>query len=342
MIDSYFFFISGIIVVLAIAFDFLYTTLSFNGAGFMSRMLASAVSTVFLFFCKRSDSREFLKFSGLIHVLCSVTLWISLLWAGLYLIMLSSNLSIVNTASYIPADPLNKFYFSGYILSTLGLGEYIPNGHFWQIVTVLFSFSGLIFITTAITYLINLNSAVLHKRSLGLYISNLGESPDEIIINTYSEGSFERLIKYVPSLQAKINRHNQNHYAYPISHYFYSTSREESLVVSMAALSEALTVIKFHIDKKASVDKDLHPLHHSIHEFLKTIEQSFAVKASNYENISVDRKKLNERGISFIDDTSIGDKKKESTEKRRKLFSNLLKSSGWSWEKLYEGRPNEI
>ncbi len=335
MISSYPLFIGGLLIAVIIAFDFFYTTVSFNGSGFINRMAAVLLSSLFLNFQKQFKNRNILKFSGLSQVLCSIFLWIGLLWLGFFLMLMSSNYAVVHAGSHLPAGPINKFYFSGYVLSTLGNGEFLPGNEFWQVIVAVFSFSGFIFITTAITYLLNLNSAVLHKRSLALYISNLGDTPEEIAINNYSGGSFERLIKYAPELQAKINRHNQNHYAYPISHYFYSSNREESLIVNLANLSEALTIIRFHIDKKSTVDEDMHALHDSIHEFLSTAQQSFATKSKDYDEVPINEERLSDLGIPLID-VSFDEEEKKAVEKRRSIFSNLLESSGWSWNDLYD------
>jgi hypothetical protein len=41
---------------------------------------------------------------------------------------------------------VNKIFFTGYTLSTLGLGDIEPEGNFWDILTAILSFTGLILI----------------------------------------------------------------------------------------------------------------------------------------------------------------------------------------------------
>src|SRR5699024_2093721 len=244
MIDSYFLFIIGFIVVFLIISDFFYTTLSFNGAGYINRKLATAISSVFLFIRKYTKNRKIFKFSGLSQILLSIISWIGLLLLGFFLILLSSHSSVLYSTSRLPAGVINKLYFGSSVIASLGTGEFIPGDELWQLITLFFLLTGFIFITTAVSYLLNLNSAVIHKRSLALSISNIGETPEEIIDNTYSEGSFQALVRDASGLMSNMNKQKQNHYAYPISHFFFSTTREESFPVNLANPSEALTPFK--------------------------------------------------------------------------------------------------
>jgi hypothetical protein len=60
-----------------------------------------------------------------------------------------------------PTTVVNKIFY-GYTLSTLGLGDMEPEGNFWDILTAILSFTGLILIS--ITYLIPVVSAEIAKR----------------------------------------------------------------------------------------------------------------------------------------------------------------------------------
>ncbi|HLR77107.1 MAG TPA: hypothetical protein VK106_05565 [Balneolaceae bacterium] len=339
MIDSYFLFIIGFIVVFLIISDFFYTTLSFNGAGYINRKLATAISSVFLFIRKHTKNRKIFKFSGLSQILLSIISWIGLLLLGFFLILLSSHSSVLYSTSRLPAGVINKLYFGSSVIASLGTGEFIPGDELWQLITLFFLLTGFIFITTAVSYLLNLNSAVIHKRSLALSISNIGETPEEIIDNTYSEGSFQALVRDASGLMSNMNKQKQNHYAYPISHFFFSTTREESFPVNLANLSEALTLIKYNIDTKQGVKKNLRPLNESIDTFIEMAAQSFTVKTKEYGTVSLNEERLKKHGIHLIE-ASFDDKEKKAVERTRATLSNLLISSGWSWQDLYNKDSN--
>lgn len=250
------------------------------------------------------------------------------------MILSSADVAVIHTSSQAPASSVNVFYFSGYVLSTLGNGEFKPASENWQLVVVFFSFSGFIFITTGISYLLNLASAVIHKRSLALSISNLGGSPEEIVANTYQgNGSYDSLMNRVPDLQEKINKHNQNHFAYPISHYFYSTSKTESLAISLSNLDEALTIILYYTERSISVEKEISIIRNAIHEFLETIQHSFITELEEHEDVSPNITDLKRKGIPITSHRTAN--QISVLKKRRSLIAGFLKSSGWSWNDIY-------
>lgn len=269
----------------------------------------------------------------------SIISWIGLLLLGFFLILLSSHSSVLYSTSRLPAGVINKLYFGSSVIASLGTGEFIPGDELWQLITLFFLLTGFIFITTAVSYLLNLNSAVIHKRSLALSISNIGETPEEIIDNTYSEGSFQALVRDASGLMSNMNKQKQNHYAYPISHFFFSTTREESFPVNLANLSEALTLIKYNIDTKQGVKKNLRPLNESIDTFIEMAAQSFTVKTKEYGTVSLNEERLKKHGIHLIE-ASFDDKEKKAVERTRATLSNLLISSGWSWQDLYNKDSN--
>lgn len=332
-----FYLVLATVIVLITLVDFFYTTISFNGAGFLNKRVTGWFSSFFLYINKHSSSREPLRLSGLSQVLFSLGIWICLLWLGLLLLLLSSDSSIVNAQTLEPAGFVNKFYFSGFVLSTLGMGDYIPVGPVWQVVVTIFSFSGFIFITTGISYLLNLTSAVLQKRDLALFISNLGEKPEEILVNTYGNGDFSRLIKYSSTLQEKINKHNQNHYAYPLSHYFYSISRSESFAINVVNLDEALTIILHQVNLNDTVQKDLIPLRDALSKFLAMVEKSEVANFAEHIG-SPDLYHLEE-----VDkpEARLCEEERAAINSRRALLLGFLKSSGWSWNDIYSCTSSE-
>jgi len=327
----------GVLLIIAIASDFFYTTVSFNGAGILSRTISTAIAAIFLWVIRKTDSHVLFKFSGMSHILALVIAWIGLLWLGLFLLLMSDPSSVIHAPSQTAASAASKFYFSGYVLSTLGNGQYIPNGKSWQIIVAGFSFAGFIFITTAMTYLMNLTSAVIHKRKLSLFISNLGETPEEIIANSYNGTGFKRLTTVASDLQKMINEHSQNHYAHPGVHFFYSILRGESLSVNLTNLDEALTLLNTHIIKDKAVDEDLRPLRNAIDKFLYTIQHHF-IKTLDLEiEYKPDFQHLKQSGMSIDKELH----KENRTNKRRILLSGLLQSTGWSWKDVYKQGQNK-
>jgi len=329
-----FYLILGIAIVIITACDFFYTTVSFNGAGVVARNTSLALAAVFLWGNERTKHRKLFRYSGLTHILTLILLWIGLLWAGFFLLLMSDPGSVVEAGSGSRASALTKLYVSGYTLSTLGVGDYIPGTEGWQIIMAAFSFAGFIFITTAMTYLMSLTSAVIHKRNLSLFIANMGESPEEIIANSYDGESFPGLVNVAPTLREMINKHNQNHFAHPAVHYFYSTSRKESLSVNIANLDEALSII-FHLSEKpASVPHELRALRKAIDSYLDSIGHNFFTPIKDKINHTPDFQRLEEQQVT-LPDTHAAEDYAASFSERRSLLAGLLQSSGWRWNDIY-------
>jgi hypothetical protein len=87
----------------------------------------------------------------------------------------------MNVETNSPTTVVNKIFYTGYTLSTLGLGDMEPEGNFWDI--LILSFTGLILISIAITYLIPVVSAEIAKRKISVTINTIGGSVEEMLLN---------------------------------------------------------------------------------------------------------------------------------------------------------------
>jgi hypothetical protein len=329
-----FYLISGIVLIVVIGYDFFYTTLSFSGAGYLSRLMSRLLSALFLLLNRYIPHRKALRYSGVTHILSLIGLWIGLLWIGFFLLLMSDPDSVVEAGSGFAASTLTKLYVSGYTLSTLGVGDYIPGTERWQITMAAFSFVGFIFITTTMTYLMSLSTAVIHKRNLSLFIANMGVSPEEIVANSYHEERFAGLRKVAPTLREMINKHNQNHFAHPAMHYFYSRFRPESISINLTNLDEALSII-FHLGEKPdSADHELRALRKAIDSYLDSIGHNFFTPVKHDMEHTPDFETLQERDIISVS-RQTPEEYAAAVADRRTLLTGLLQSDGWSWQNIY-------
>lgn len=327
--------LSGILVLIAIGVDFFYTTLSFNGAGHLTRITNRALSGLFLFLNRHIPNRRALKFSGVTHILCLIVLWIGSLWFGFFLLLMSTPASVVEAGTGTAAGAFTKLYFSGYTLSTLGMGDYIPGTKAWQVVTSVFSFAGFIFITTAMTYLMSLTNAVTHKKKLALFISNLGDSPEEIVLNSYLGRKPALLMDRIPVLQDMINSHNQNHFAHPAVHYFHSSAKKESFSINLANLNEAIIIITYFIKYDSAVEKELRLLQDAIAKFLVTASHHYKPITKTALRDTPALESLGRQGIPTIDEPILSSADWQNIERRRAQLTGLLQSNGWNWQHIF-------
>ena len=118
--------LSGILIVALTAYDFFSTTLSSNGASFMTHRVSHFIWQSFLRMSRISGRPQLLKSAGISVILTLIVLWLGLLWLGLFLILLGDYDSVVTSAKSLPASALDKLYYSGYVLSTMGNGDFKP------------------------------------------------------------------------------------------------------------------------------------------------------------------------------------------------------------------------
>lgn len=270
-----FYLIIGIILVFIAATDILYTVLSSNGAGYLSKYSMKYTAAVFQLAARQSGSRKVLKYAGVSLLLSIIVVWILLLWTGVFFIFLYDQNSVFDSTTLIPAGTLDRFYFAGYLLSTLGNGDFKPQTGVWQIVAAVFTFSGFIFLTTAITYFVSIISAVSHKRLLAMTVFDLGASSDEICSTILKLNKGNQLSSEAVNLRTLFNNHTLNHTSYPISHYFFTQKRNRSASVAAAELNQALDKLREDEKHDENLAVQLEPLRNALNNYLQMLSERF-------------------------------------------------------------------
>lgn len=317
--------ISGAALLLFVSYDFFYTTLSASGAAPLARGVSFMLQGLLLLLV-RIFGRKAFSISGMLINLAVLTLWILLIWLGLFLVFSYHPEAIINSNGKV-ASTIERFYYTGYVLSTLGLGNFKPTTPFFEILTSGFSLFGFVFITTSMTYLVSVSSAVMHKRTLGLFIRNLGKRPDEVaryLLGVDSSFRYQQLIV----LQQMIDRHSTNHQAYPVLHFYHTPTEGTSLSINLTVLDEAVSIL-LNSNKLNNIEKELQPLRNSISNFLQHVEQKYGHKADAAPSINWSRLQLPE-GVPESENTV-----EHPLRSRRKVLQSLLQSENWNWDKIY-------
>lgn len=309
--------VAGIILLLLLMYDFFFTTLSANGAGFISKNV-TVVAHKAIQRCVGWFGRAVYNFSGLLMNIIILTVWVLVVWLGVYLIY-SSNPAAITDSKGIPADVWERMYFTGYTLSTLGMGDFKPTSPFFEFITSCFSFFGFIFFTSSMTYFISVSSAVVNKRTIVRSIENLGKDPQAIarqFLKLDKAYCFSQCI----ALQEMIDRHSVNHQSYPVIHFYSHPQPEVCLSIHIARLDEAITILLNSVQGE-KLHTELQPLRESITTFLKHLTQNYSrtLPQANGEGISE----------SLPYDIHVLDR--NELHKRRKLIERLLRSESFTW-----------
>lgn len=264
--------------------------------------------------------------------------WISMIWLGNTLVYLSSVASVVDSTTNIPVNTLNKIYFVGYNIFTLGNGDLKGGNEYWKIYSAIVSVSGLSILTIAISYIVQILSAVTDKRHLSIYISSMGDSPQDILLQAWNGKDFLRIEPHLLELTTRILYHDQNHLAFPILHQFHSTSVKDAAAVNLVALDEALSIFLFCIPvEHRPAALDLNSLRKAITAYLINLEATFFPLAKETPPIP-DLQELKDAGIPLIKNQAQIDQYYTKIADRRRLLLAFLRHEAWDWSDLTKPR----
>lgn len=332
--------LTGAAVVILTMVDFVWTTLSVRGAGPMTARFSAAVWAA----CRavgRGRLAPALTAAGPAILVATLALWITLLWLGWLLIFLADPEAVVRSSDQEEADLSGRIYFVGFIISTLGVGDLVPKGGLWQVLTPLAALNGLIVTTVAITYLLSVLSAVIAVRQLAAYINAVGETPQGFVVTGWDDGrGFSGLADHLSSMTPGLLHTSQSHLAYPILHYFRSERAEVAPGPAVALLDEALTLLEHgvapgHRPPPAVVQ----PLRNAIDTFLDRLEPRY-VRAADEVPPPPILSGLREAGIPTVDGDEFAAAVAERRRHRRLLLA-MVREEGWEWRDLeWPGRRN--
>lgn len=316
----------GFVVLLIAIHDFFFTTLSASGTGFVSKHVA-IFSNKLIHFSVRIFGRKAYAYHGLVVNLLILLSWLLLIWAGLYLVY-SSNPEAITNSSGRPANNWERLYFTGYTLSTLGMGNFKPTTAFFELLTSCFSFFGFIFFTSSMTYFLSVSSAVVNKRALSKTINNLGDNPKNIaekMLKVSSSYSYQQLL----NLQEMVDRHCVNHQAYPVVHFYSRSKKRDCFSINLACLDEAV-IILLRSEEGKYLKEELKLLQSTIMHFLKELDEKFSHSLPQVKD-PVDQQNLFHRWTGA---------NPQELRERRRILGSLLKGEGFTWNEVLGGEQD--
>ncbi|ANU19446.1 hypothetical protein BBI15_04105 [Planococcus plakortidis] len=317
----------GIIIVALTLIDFIWTTLWVDGgAGPLTNKLTSAYWTLHKQVSRNNS--KFLSLAGPTILVATLATWIFLLWAGWTFIFASSDM-IVDTKDGGPMSWVEYAYYAGYLIFTLGNGEFAPDDGIWQIVAIFATGTGMLFITFGVTYLLQVLSAVTEKRSLAASISGIGKNPASLVNNAWNGQNFDHLNLLLDTFANELSNAVSKYNAYPVLHYYRSSTHDRSLPVNIVVLDEALALLKYGVPNTVQPNTLLmQELSSSITSYLDTLHSSSIDESSVTPPHQV-LANLDE-SIPTVDAASY-ERAMESLEKRRRKLLGLVEMTGERW-----------
>ncbi len=334
---------SGGVALIALAMlDALWTTLKPGGGPLTDRLSQGIWQAALLVHRTRSPrSHHLLLATGMTILLMIIAVWIVLLWAGWTLLFSAETEAVVSSQTRSPAGLASRIYFTGYTLFTLGMGNYVPQGDLWELLTAAASLNGLFLVTLAITYLVPVVSAATQKRQLAAIVSDLGETPVEIVYKAWDGEGFSSLSTYLAQLTPMIELHAQRHLAYPVLHYFHSPHRRTAISPSLAALDEALLLLAAGVQPRVRLPAlAVEPAQKALAGLLATLQQQY-IRASEETPRAPLLHELAEAGIPVVGEQAFREAVAEQADRRR-LLRAFVRNDGWEWEEMLEKSPSPV
>lgn len=265
--------IAGLLVLLLTHIDLIWTTLTLRGGGPITRQLGTGMWYGCLKLHRHYGGlHPLLSQCGWITLSVTLVGWVAMTWLGWTLIFAADPQAVFNEKTGEAADWAALIYFAGFAVYTLGVGDYVPNGTLWQILTPVAALNGFILITLSVSYLLQVLTAAVSDRKAASMIHALGGSPAAILQTAWNGKDFSRLSPSLAQVIEPLAQHTQQHKAYPVLQLFHQPDPRAALPLQIAILGEALACLKI-----------TRPTHHGLDPF--AFSGAIAMIATTWENL---------------------------------------------------------
>lgn len=324
--------IVGAALVLAAVVDIIWTTLvPAGGAGPVTARVADVIWKMLLRRHRRRPNHRMLTHAGIAILLITIAVWLLALWAGWTLIFNADRAAVVTSSTGRPADLVDRIYFAGFTMFTLGIGDYVPGQGVWQVLTILCVMNSLVLVTLTVTYLVPLLSGVTEKRQIAAYINTLGETPGGIAATGAGDSDWQSMGQHFVALTPMLLASARKYLAYPLLHYFHPPDQRLALPVAIARLDEALTLIRFGLRPLEQPDMAfIEPLRRAIRVYLDTMGSDF-IEPADEAPAPVP---LEVPGLDAFQtvETEQFHAALETLTQRRRLLAGMVRHDGWDWQ----------
>src|SRR4051794_40990629 len=329
--------VGGTIIILAAGVDLIWTTLGTHGGGPVSDTILNAIWKLLVRLHAKKPMHGLLSYAGSAMLALIVVIWMGLFWAGCFLVFEAKRDSIVNSRSRVMATTEEKFFFSGSTLFTFGTAEYAANGRFWRLAAVLTGAIGLGAVTLAITFLLQVLQSVVMKRALGVYISDVGATPYEILNRSWTGEQFNGLDGHMATLTEQLHVVTEQHLAYPVLRYFHSEKRRTASTVRLAGLYEMTLILEQGVAPHLRISRiSIYPLRDALAGYCDALSSMF-VQGAPAPPPPPSLAPVRDLGVETVDDAAFAAAAAEEHALHiRRFFLGLLHEDGWSWDDVWK------
>jgi hypothetical protein len=325
----------GCFLVIWALIEALWTTLWIDGnsAPFTSRLTTWIWKAFRL--VDRSNHHRFLSLSGPLTLFFTVVVWIFLLGFGWTLMFQADPDSLMDPWNNAKPTFAGILWYVAYTMFTVGNGDFSPQSSLWQLISGLVAFTGMSMVTLSITYILQVLSAVVNKRTFAAQVLSIGKSAEEILLAQWDGKGFGLIELQLATWSSQLSKLTEQTLSYPILHYYHAAKGEKSSAVALAVLDDALSIIACGIRKEYQpAPTILLAARQSVRGHLDTLQTAF-IKPANMTPDPPDLSRLREAGIPLVDEQSFNNSL-DQLQDRRKLLLGMIQNAAWHWPPLKE------
>ena len=198
--------------------------------------------------------RRVLAYAGPVEVAATLLAWFVLLlagWAAIYRPALGSGV----VAATGPTDESwgTALYYSGYTLTTLGLGDVVAATPTYRVVTVLEAATGFMTFTLVISYFVTVYSTLTGRNAFALALqqrsAGTGRGAD-VVEALWHEGPVGAAV-HLAEIANELRRLVQTHRSYPVLRSFHYRHEYDALPRMLQTCWEVVTLLRTTVDAPA-------------------------------------------------------------------------------------------
>lgn len=254
-------------------------------------------------------SSPLLLISGPVLIVTQATVWASLLLLGVSLIvwpLLGSGI-VDSSGSQTESSFAAALYYAGFSVTTLGVGDLVPQTTFARLVTITAAAIGFSFFTLVLAYIISVYSALGRRSQFASEIAyRTGRTGDTIAyLRLHLESDSHALLNQdLCDMASKLADLLESHHFYPALHYFrfseprYAMSRMLRFCLETASLLRAMNELN---PRKMSVSQEAtERLWHASLQMLEDAIEHFVICRVSSDEVDLSLPQRFSREISSV------------------------------------------
>jgi hypothetical protein len=250
--------LTGVLLVLMVLQDVFFTVLfPASQRGLIRRPLSTGIWHIFRFLGGTTSGqrrRDLLSYSGPVLIAAALVVWLLLLvsgWAMIYKPALGTGIRSASGAT--DTGWATAFYYSGFNLTTLGLGDLSPTTGAYRLLTVIEAALGFTFFSMVITYFLSVYSNLTSRNAFaqGLHYRTRSTGDAAELLAGLADGSeLPDARQHLESMADFLRQIYQTHRFYPVLRYFHYREPYYELPRVLLIVLDAATLLRSGLDQE--------------------------------------------------------------------------------------------